>query len=148
MPFGARPTWLVGRKARIGRFGRGECDRRFRDRAAGARACCRPADPARVRASRRPVSARRRRGLHRGHCSKSAATAYASGNLTWASAAEAPSAAAKGVQTGAHRCAADAELPREREVISLSQPPMVVSRRVRGATAIIPQEGSINGNEK
>jgi hypothetical protein len=25
---------------------------------------------------------------------------------------------------------------------------MVVSRRVRGATAIIPQEGSINGNEK
>jgi hypothetical protein len=25
MPFGARPAWLVGRKARVGRFGQREC---------------------------------------------------------------------------------------------------------------------------
>jgi hypothetical protein len=37
MPFGARPAWLVGRKARIGRFGQRECDRRFRGGAASAR---------------------------------------------------------------------------------------------------------------
>jgi len=60
MPFGARPTWLVGHKARVGRFGQRECDRRFRGGAAGAPACYRRADPARFRAARRRVSARRR----------------------------------------------------------------------------------------
>jgi hypothetical protein len=50
MPLGARPAWLVGHKARIGRFGQRECDRRFGGGAAGAHACGRRAAPACFRA--------------------------------------------------------------------------------------------------